>query len=209
MKIIRRTGSGVYYLHEYIPISKLAGQDVAAIRATTAVIAYKDGCPREMYEFSLELLLALLWLARKDDAHRLYLFAVPPSKVNAYSPVRDSISIACRLYENALFRTFLTSDCELVDCGNALRRICTIGSAHTGRRPGYADQFRSLSCSTDPSMIADISSCNADVVLLDDITTTGTAMTIGSRVLGESGIPLYSILCLALARTIYPNGPRA
>ena len=205
MNIIKRTNDGIYYLHEYVPIPKLAGQDVAAIRATTAVINYKDGSPREVFEFSLEILLALLWIAKQSAAHRLYLFAVPPSRINAYSPVRDSIGVVCRLYKNALLRAFLTSDCELVDCGNCLKRVHTIGSAHNGRRPPFADQVRSLSCSTDPSIITDISTNNAIAVLLDDITTSGTAMSVSSHVLTASGIPVYSIRCLAVARTIYPH----
>lgn len=214
MKIINRTPGGIYYLHEYIPIPRLYGQDVAAIRATTGVIAYKDGLPRKVFGFSLEILLALLWIAQENAARRLYLFAVPPSRVNAYSPVRDSISIACHFYENALLRAFLTSDSELIDCRNALQRVRSIGSAHNGTRPPISDQIRSLSCNADPSVITDLSSNNnARAVLLDDITTSGTAMSVSSNILIASGIPKYAILCFALARTIYPlsvpHAPRA
>ena len=184
--------SGVYYLFDYIPTRKWSWMDEKDLMFSRIILQYKNGERDAMESNTLELCVEIDRLTfQKVKTKNVILVAVPPSKVNAYSPVRESIKRICDMEKGMAVFNF-------IDCGDMLTRRYDIRSSHqTNIRPSYDEQKASIICSR-PDLCGEDCCC----ILMDDVTTTGTIMNVCKDILVERGMPERNIIKLAIAQTV-------
>lgn len=236
-RALRQTPGGIYYLHDYIPMHRVAGYSYEDYKQSVDIIAYKDCSAKAVYIFSLEFCLALVALAGRIPQTQLWLFAVPPSKVHKFSPVRMSITNICGLYTTGIIASALGCQKAFLNYSHALERTRDITTSHHGKRDAYDVQMSSLSlCMPDSSPLPvdsqtpeflqnattfsgsvfspDTASnpgtsqknafpSDAALIILDDLTTTGTSMDVCRDLLINSGASPENIYRMVLARTLW------
>ena len=222
-RALRQTPGGIYYLHDYIPMHRVAGYSYEDYKQSVDIIAYKDCSAKAVYIFSLEFCLALAALAESIPQTQMWLFAVPPSKVHKFSPVRMSITNICGLYTTGIIASALGCNKAFLNYSHAIERTKDITTNHHGKRDAYATQMSSLSLylpdtAPTPGTTAlnaeftasipgtpekNVFSPDAALIILDDLTTTGTSMDVCRDLLVNAGATPENIYRMVLARTFW------
>lgn len=226
-RALRQTPGGIYYLHDYIPMHRVAGYSYEDYKQSVDIIAYKDCSAKAVYIFSLEFCLALAALAESIPQTQMWLFAVPPSKVHKFSPVRMSITNICGLYTTGIIASALGCNKAFLNYSHAIERTKDITTNHHGKRDAYATQMSSLSLylpgdspdtAPNPGTTAlnaeftasipgtpekNVFSPDAALIILDDLTTTGTSMDVCRDLLVNAGATPENIYRMVLARTLW------
>lgn len=213
MEQLKKTRNGIYYLDEYCPKWKFRYATDDEISQTHAMWEYKNGDNGAVEEYTTILLEAITILTKHRFPKRVGLVAVPPSKSDSRSSIRESISMIVDMSDfsdeefygfdadldesiNYCVSELADSGIILYDCGNLLRRKYDISTAHYGHRASYAEQYHSIECTED-----NLEKFGMLFILIDDITTTGKSMDVCRQIMVDHGAESEHILRLALART--------
>lgn len=194
---LKQTDTGVYYIHEYIPLRKRSYYPTLKAQISEDIYQYKMGDDNAMDFFTNELMWAISAISRNISGDKIGLIAVPPSKVGKESSIKKSIQVIMNWYSGKLTKLAFECDKVIYDYGNLLTRVSDISTAHEGRRASYDEQKESISCSRDH-----LSKYWTTFIILDDVTTIGTSMDVCRDILIEHGAIERYIYRLAIGRTV-------
>ena len=196
MFFLRQTGSGIYYIYDYYPMKYrriTSEQDILRKQ----IWAYKDHDDDAMAKFTHELVTAITQISRNIRLSKVGLVAVPPSKTDKESPIRESIRQIVSLSKKGIIASAFGCNKTLYDYGNLLTRITDIRTSHKEGRATYEEQIESISCSRDR-----LWRYQTAFIILDDVTTLGTSMDACRDILIENGSNADKIYRLAIAKTV-------
>lgn len=194
---LHQTESGIYYLHDYIPVKQFRYHSEEEIAISKKIWQYKDGDADALNVFTNELMCAVATIANGIRSDKIGLVAVPPSKVNKPSTVRTSIWNMVNWYNQGIVRTNFGCGKSFYDYSTLLTRVSDISTAHEGVRASYDEQMDSIACSRN-----NLSKYWTAFVILDDVTTKGTSMDVCRDILLEHGAKEQYIIRMAIARTV-------
>lgn len=194
---IKMTDSGIFYLHDYIPVKEFRYHTEQEIETSRKIWAYKDGEVVSVNYFTEELMYAIAALGNMTRSSNIGLVAIPPSKVNKRSSVVDSIHQIQTWHNQGLSKTKYGTQKNIYDYSDLLVRVLDIGTAHKGMRATYEQQKASIYCKRDR-----LSRYMTAFFILDDVTTKGTSMDVCRDILLEHGANDKYIYRLAIARTV-------
>lgn len=197
------TNWNVYYLHNYIPNDDRKTANLNDRRISHKILRYKHEGKSEFRLFTRELMKSISYLSNyiiNEKYKKIELVSIPPSKVDKFSPIQESINQISKWYECG--KTFKDFNCynELLN-NNILSRFSDVNSAHNeGPRPEYNDHINSILFNNDY-----ICSEDTAFILIDDITTTGTIMCACEDILIKNDINKDSIYKFAICKTVHDN----
>ena len=194
---LKRTDSGIFYLHDYIPVRLFPNYPEEAVDITKKIWAYKNGDVDARKVFTNELMRAVVMVANHIESDKFGLVAVPPSKVGKMSTVRFSIMNMVYWYNLGLVRKYLNCSKVFYNYGNLLTRVSDISTAHEGVRATYDEQIESIKC-----CVKKLSKYRTTFIILDDVTTLGTSMDVCRDILLEHGAKEKYIIRMAIAKTV-------
>lgn len=194
---INQTETGIYYLHDYIPKRNFSIHSYEEVEMSKKIWDYKDKRGDALAVFTNELMQAITQISRNMVSNKIGLVAVPPSKVNKSSTVRDSIWIIENWYKQGKTRIDFNCYKEIYDYGNLIMRSSDISTAHEGQRATYEEQMESLTCQK-----SGLSRLWTTFIILDDVTTLGTSMDACRDILIQHGAKEQYIYRMAIARTL-------
>ena len=197
MAEIHQTESGIYYLHDYIPVKQFPGHSEEEIAVSKMIWKYKDGEPETLEIFTYELMSAVAFIANRIRSEKIGLVAVPPSKVDKPSAIRMSIWKMVSWYNQGIVRNNFECEKSFYDYSTLLTRIFDISTAHEGTRASYDEQIESIQCSRNY-----LSKYWTAFVILDDVTTKGISMDVCRDILLDHGAKERYIIRMAIARTV-------
>ena len=87
---------------------------------------------------------AITILSQNIPQSKIGLVAVPPSKVDKDSPIRESIRIIKEWYDDGLAEDKFGGDKQIYDYGLLIRRISDISTAHAGKPATKAERKRAV-----------------------------------------------------------------
>lgn len=197
---LRKNDLGIFYIHDYIPEYKWNNYGSDEILISERLVRYKD----ENKEFALnfftneltEAIIELLDNIIGEYSKNVVLVAVPPSKVDKYSPVRLSIS---RIRYNSEIKSKLKYTTKIFDGGELLIRTKDVSTSHNERRAKYHEHILSIDFNEE---LAETFNDDAIYIILDDITTTGSIMDVCRDILMDYDIESDKIYRLAIGSTI-------
>lgn len=178
------SGEDIFYLCEYIPKSHASEKHIADTRSENLVLAFKDR-HRNMHDTAVSTVAKSLEL-QLDGSFSLV--AIPPSKVK-HNDSSSPHELIRRLVAD------LGNDKDIVDASDCLYRMYDIESQHLQK--GKRDESVLIE-STGIRNVEKIH--NRDVLLVDDITTSGNSFNIARKMLYENGAK--SVTCFAVGKTI-------
>lgn len=194
---LNMTDSGIYYLHDYIPVKQFRYYPEEAVAISRKIWDYKDGDEDALNVFTNELMWAVATVANRIRSNKFGLVAVPPSKVDKMSAVRNSIWNMVNWYSTGIVRKSFGCSKEFYDYSNLLMRVSDISTAHEGVRATYDEQIKSIECCRN-----NLSRYWTTFIILDDVTTLGTSMDVCRDILLEHGAKEQYIMRMAIARTV-------
>jgi predicted amidophosphoribosyltransferase len=167
--------NGIYYIGSYYPISKGDSSDHSSRNFTTKILALKKGYEIDYFAYLLE--------SEYLDLNSQICIAVIPS--HDPNKLESGVTLVARK---------LARNRNIFNAIGCLRRTVNKGKLSSGKD-------RSLKINLDSLEVANSSLIeNKNILLLDDVTTTGNSLRAGELLLKESGAS--SIVLLALARTV-------
>ena len=194
---LNMTETGIYYLHNYIPVRQFPYYSEEAVAITKKIWDYKNGDADALNVFTNELMWAVAILANRIRSNKFGLVAVPPSKVDKMSAVRNSIWNMVNWYINGIVQKSFGCSKVFIDYSNLLTRVSDISTAHEGVRATYDEQIESIECRRN-----NLSKYWTTFIILDDVTTLGTSMDVCRDILLEHGAKEQYIIRMAIARTV-------
>ena len=188
---------GTYFIYPYIPRrwQKLFSEEETEI--SRRIWKYKSGDMNELTLFTNDLMKAVTQVSHEIPYSKIGLVAVPPSKVEKESPVRNSIYNMKLWYQRGETKTYFGCDKIIYDYGRLICRTEDIRTSHYGKRATYEEQKASLGCIRDR-----LWKYRTAFIILDDITTKGTSMKACRDLLIEHEANEDAVYCLAIAKTI-------
>ena len=220
----------VFYFHIYTPLRFLSSVSTDLRDATFRMWSFKDMATKpntDAYiqngilrykkvevtkEFTYELVSAISKIIaqqfKSKKIKNIVLLAVPPSVKNKKSTMLTCISvIAGQIAKDSSVKRmnyFLTKN--ILNGGTILERIVDVNTSHlTGKNTNtYDSLWNSLNVNRN-QIPAGCKSDETGYILLDDVVTTGLNMAVCKDRLVQSGIIADNIVCLAIAKTEYPQ----
>lgn len=197
------TDWNVYYLYNYIPNDYRRTANLNDRRISHNILRYKHGGKSEFRLFTRQIMKSISHLSNyivDEKFNKLALVSVPPSKVDKFSPIQESINRISQWYADG--KTFIDFDCsEEILNDIILTRFLDVNSAHNeGPRPEYDDHINSIFFNDDYVFSKDTA-----FVLIDDITTTGTIMKACEDILIKNNINENSIYKFAICKTVHDD----
>lgn len=187
---LKSSANGIFYLHDYIPTGSYHFYSRAEVQISKKVLDYKDLKEDALQFFTKELQEAVEIITSKYPDCMIRLLAVPPSKIDRPSPVKNSIFRICKEKEKEYDR-------RICNYAGMLKRVKDIRSAHLSKsRPSYKEQKATIDCS-----VFYRNENKIKYVLMDDVTTSGISMKVCTDILVERGINRNNIIRLAIAKT--------
>ncbi|MDE6253983.1 MAG: hypothetical protein K2M78_15345 [Lachnospiraceae bacterium] len=191
------TDSGIYYLHNYIPVRQFRHYSEEEVALTKKIWDYKNSDADALNVFTNELMWAVAMIANRTRSNKFGLVAVPPSKVDKLSAIRTSIQAMINWYNQGIIRNNFGCSKAFYDYSNLLTRVSDISTAHEGVRATYDEQIESIKCFRN-----NLSKYWTTFIILDDVTTLGTSMDVCRDILLEHGAKEQYIIRMAIARTV-------
>ncbi len=195
---LKKTVDGVYYFQDYIPV-RLRSVSAKDREESIKLLKFKDSISKEIDNYSLKLIEAIVKITKDINTKKIALVAVPSSKVNKKSSLCECIKIISALSKRGVIQDICTGyNKQILDYSDLLLRKYDMQAAHESKkRPTYEQQFDSIRCTKDK-----LSKEWATFVILDDVTTTGTIMKVCEDKLIKNGALKKYIRKLAIARTV-------
>ena len=190
---LKQTDTGIYYIYDYIPSRSMKYHTTEENNISRMIWDLKEGDDDVIEFFSEKILHALEELSSKIHSKKIGLVAVPPSKTDKYSPLRECIEYMIEIESIYSYDISQT----LYDYGTLLTRIENVPTSHNGPRVSYERHKESIACSRN-----NLSKYWTAFVILDDVTTKGTSMDVCRDILIEHGAKEKYIYRLAIAKTI-------
>lgn len=194
---LKQTDTGIYYLHDYIPVRQFRYHSDEEVAISKQIWEYKDGDADALNTFTNELMQAISMVVKNQGGDKIGLVAVPPSKVNKNSTIRTSIWNMENWYKQGVTESAFGCSKRIMDFGNLLTRISDVCTSHEGRRATYDEHMESIACSRDH-----LSKYWTTFIILDDVTTKGTNMDVCRDILIANGAKEQYIIRMAIARTV-------
>lgn len=192
---LRKTDTGIYYLHDYIPVRQFDVHTEEEVNLSRMIWNYKNFEPDAIKLFTNELMKAITLLPIKSN--KIGLVAVPPSKVNKKSIIGTSIKHIQNWYNQDVTKNIFNYYKYIYDYSELLIRSSDISTAHEGKRASYDEQKASITCT-----LKQLSRYWTTFILLDDVTTLGTSMDVCRDILIENGAKEKYIYRMAIAKTV-------
>ena len=190
----------VYYIHDYIPERKRIEYDYTSVNMSEKLIDYKNGEDEAMEFFTNEIMEAIAYLSNnvmENYVENLALVPIPPSKVNKYSPIKQSIYQIRRWFDEGIIESKYNCKKNIFNYSNLLKRTSDVNTAHKEYpRPTFQEHLDSIQCSKN-----NLSRDYMTFILLDDITTTGITMNACKSILLNHGANKRFIYRLAIGGT--------
>lgn len=193
---LQQTNRSIYYIHSYTPKRYWKFHREDEIYHSKLMLSYKDCIPEAIEIYTDELMQAIAQISKTITADAIGLVAVPPSKANKQSAIKESIHIITAAYTIGTFQKQYGCSKQIYDYGNLLMRYKDIPTAHEGYRPNYDEQYNSICC-----IRGDLSKDNIAFLILDDVTTNGISMQVCRDILIDHGVDKKSIRRLAISKT--------
>ena len=191
----------VYYLYDYIPERKRNYYNNEQVEISERLIDYKNGEDESMEFFTDKIMEAISYLSNnvmESYVENLALVPVPPSKVDKYSPIKESISMIKGWYEDGITESVFDCSKNIFNYSNLLTRVSDVNTAHKEYpRPTFKEHLDSINCSKN-----NLSRDYMTFILLDDITTTGITMNACKNILLNHGANKHFIYKLAIGGTV-------
>ena len=203
MEDLEITDKGIYYFHKYVPTKKREWERYKEhVKISELIIKYKNGIASSNKLFTKELEEAIIFLSNRvfvGNVIEIALVAVPPSEVDKYSPIRESINNIVDRYEKGEITEFKYLK-KLHNCSNLLIRNMDVESSKDNKSARVKfNHYRSIDF--DEDLIADFDE-NVAFILLDDITTTGFTIEVCEEILIDNEIDEDNIYKLVIAETV-------
>ena len=172
---LNKTHEDVYYIYDYIPEYKWDNYKSEDTEISQRLLRYKREDKKYAWNFFTNTLKkAIIEFSNNeldDNVNEIMLVAVPPSKVNKYSPIRLSIS---KIVDNDEIKSSL-NNVNINDGGELLIRSKDVPTSHKERRAEYFEHVLSIDFNEN---LAENFTEDAVYIILDDITTTGLIMNV-------------------------------
>lgn len=199
MVYLKKTRCWVNYLYDYIPEDNQIDENSEEVILSKKVWDYKNGDEEARNFFNKELLKVIYEFSDnilKFRNNQIALAAIPPSKVDKFSPLRQSIKEIKKIHEE---ESNTHQDLKLYNYGNLLTREKDVKTSHEeGGRASFNDHMDSIVCSK--RLINSASRMN--IIVLDDVTTTGASMNACKRILTDNGASKKRVYKFAFFATI-------
>ena len=194
----------VAYFYNYVKTkfwNKL-GQDDESVLTSKALLNFKEKrCSSDIKEWFMRDIAGYLQGFTFMDYSNVVIIPVPSSKGYKYSCIINAVKRIFHIMDNSINESALylglDSPANFIDGTGILKRTTNvIPMKYLWPKPSIEEVKQTISFyDRDPSIIHD------DIVLIDDIITTGTTMNACKELLIENGVNPYKIHCFALAKT--------
>lgn len=191
----------VYYMYDYIPERKRDMYIGKQVEISEKIIDYKNGDEETIEFFTEKIMEAISYLSNnvmESYVENLALVSIPPSKVDKYSPIKQSIFKIKRWHEDGIAESKFDCSKNIFNYSNLLTRTSDVNTAHKEYpRPTFQEHLNSIKCSKN-----NLSRDYMTFILLDDITTTGITMNACKHILLNHGANKRFIYKLAIGGTV-------
>ena len=202
MNELKITENGIYYFDDYIPVWKWKWEKYKDnLGVSKLILDYKEGLKIATAVFTSDFEDALIYLSNKilyKNVTEIALVAVPPSEVDKYSPIRNSINKIVEKFDNGEISDFKYVN-KIHNCSNLLLRIRDVESnKYNKRKRVFFDHYSSIDF--DEDLVEDLE--DVVFIIMDDITTEGFTMHVCEEILMDYGISEDNIYKLVIAETV-------
>jgi hypothetical protein len=194
----------IYFAHLYVKSRfwNYRAPDDEEVLLSKALLNFKDPrCTDDIKEYFMLDIASFVQTCIPFGTYRVTLIPCPPSKARRYSCIADAIQKIVEITETSGEETEeylgLDSVVRYYDGTGILQRETdTIPMKYLKNKPTVSEVKETIECfDTEPSLLTN------EIVLIDDITTTGTTMRACKEILIENGADPWKVHCFALAKT--------
>ncbi len=199
----------IYFAHMYIKTDYWESRDPddEEVLLSKALLNFKNyKCGKDIKEYFMLDIASFIQFCTPAPGmiktrRNFTLISCPTSRPGRYSCIADAIKRIVEITETSGEKTenYLGLDSVLLyyDGTDILQRTAAVTPMKYRRnKPSVAEVKKSIECfDTEPSLL------NNEIILIDDITTTGTTMRACREILIENGADPDRIHCFALAKT--------
>lgn len=207
MNNLNQLYSNTFYLYEYIPSRYWNICSEEQYRETQRILTYKNYAESKRREdrpvfvnYTFDLMDALSEISKKylRRPKGLVLIAIPRSIPNKTSTMMESIGMISALSEQGVAKSNSQCETPLIDASKLIVRTKPLPPAHlSAEAREYVNQKNSMQVTTRERLKNDVG-----YVLMDDIITSGTQMSVCKALLQERGVAKHNIVQLAIGKTI-------
>ena len=193
--------TGTYFLDYYIPKWRWGEFSEEQTAFSQNLLSYKNNDDNTVWaDYTVDLMNALAYIADKrlHSTSEIYMVAVPCSNPRKRSTMMKTIRKIAQLSDDGAVDLFTGCKKRMVDASDLIIRQSFVQAAHlsTETRPGFDEHLASMRVTKDPAKLG------VGYVIMDDIVTRGTQISVCNQLLRNAGVAEMFIEQLVIGRTI-------